>query len=102
MSREIYPVNKGKTVKVNRNSKWCAVSLINILNFAKTKGIVLEDWVSCWSTYTEETKLKTYSKKVSHELNSYIKHHDPEFFSKIVRPYINNKINKTFVDLCLL
>ena len=41
MSREIYSLQKGQSVKVNRNSKWCTVSLSNIINFAKTKGTTL-------------------------------------------------------------
>lgn len=102
MSREIYPVLEGESVKVNRDSKWCTVSLNNMISYAKTKNITLEDWVSRWPTYSHETKLKTYSKKVCHELNCYIKHHDIDFFNTVVSPYISNKINKTFVDLCLL
>jgi len=35
-------------------------------------------------------------------LNAYIKKQDPEFFKKVVQPFVKNKITKTFVDLCLL
>lgn len=32
----------------------------------------------------------------------YIKRQDPEFFKRVVEPFIRNKITKTFVDLYLL
>jgi hypothetical protein len=47
-------------------------------------------------------KLYIYNKKSCHELNNYIKHQDEIFFKQVVEPFIRNKINKTFVDLCLL
>ena len=50
----------------------------------------------------EEEKLQIYDEKVCHELNCYIKFHDPSFFDKVVYPFVSNKLNKTFVDLCLI
>ena len=35
-------------------------------------------------------------------MNVYIKRQDPDFFKKVVEPFIRNKITKTFVDLSLL
>lgn len=55
-----------------------------------------------WNTYSSEQKLKTYDEKVCHELNTYIKYNDKAFFAQIVKPFIQNKLTKTFVDLCLL
>ena len=66
MSREIYQLQKGEKMKINRDSKWCSVSLQNITNFAKLKAIALEDWVLNWNTYEKEKKLETYNKKVCH------------------------------------
>ena len=102
MSREIYPVQKGEEIKVGRDSIWSAVGLQQISNFAKIKGITLEDWVLNWNDYSEEKKLKVYDEKVCHELNCYIKQNDEAFFNKVVKPFISNKLSKTFVDFCLL
>ena len=57
MSREIYPLQKGEEIKINRDSKWCAVSLINVINFAKLKGVNVEDWILGWNHYEEDKKL---------------------------------------------
>ena len=66
MSREVYQIQKGEKMKINRDSKWCAVSLQNIVNFAKLKTVSLEDWVLNWNSYSQEKKLETYNKKVCH------------------------------------
>lgn len=55
-----------------------------------------------WNTYSAEEKLKIYDTKACHELNAYIKYNDNTFFGEIVKPFIQNKVTKTFVDLCLL
>jgi hypothetical protein len=102
MSREVYQAKKGEIIKVGRESLWSAIGLSNLVSLAKIKGATLEDWVSNWNKYTNEEKLRTYDEKVCHELNTYIKWNDSPFFEKTVRPFISNKITKTFVDLCLL
>ena len=66
MSREVYQIQKGEKMKINRDSKWCAVSLQNVVNFAKLKTVSLEDWVLNWNSYSQEKKLETYNKKVCH------------------------------------
>lgn len=95
-------MQKGQTIKVGRDSVWSAIGLSNVAGFAKIKGTVLEDWVTNWTTYSDEEKLKIYDEKVCHELNTYIKYNDPAFFKRIVQPFIKNKVTKTFVDYCLL
>lgn len=41
MSREVYKMQKGETIKVGRDSTWLAIGLTNIASFAKTKGFSL-------------------------------------------------------------
>lgn len=41
MSREVYAVGAGEAVEIGRTSKWCAVSLANIIKLAKTQNITL-------------------------------------------------------------
>ena len=102
MSREIYPMTRGETLTMGRDSTWCTVGLQNLINFAKIKGVKLEDWVENWGTYERTEKMKVYSDKLCHELNTFIKFNDSVFFVEIVKPFIRNKVTKTFVDLCLL
>ena len=102
MSRQIYPLREGENIKVGSDSLWCTVSLNNIINFASIKGCSLDDWVGNWMSYSEEKKMEVLDKKFCHELNCYIKNHDPEFFKTVLRPHLQNKLVKTFVDWYLL
>lgn len=53
MSREIYHIGSGETKSISRTSKWCGVSLLQIIQFAKTHHIELEEWLEKWSTYSK-------------------------------------------------
>ena len=55
-----------------------------------------------WVTYSEEEKCKVAFKYFSHEFNFFLKQRDPEFFESTVRPLLQCKMEKTFVDLYLL
>lgn len=102
MSREIYPVHENQEIKVGRDSVWCGVGLGSIMNFASIKGCVLDDWVGNWLNFSEEKKREVFDKKICHELNCYIYCHDKKFFTEVVKPHLQNKLKKTFVDLYLL
>ncbi|MCA9173787.1 MAG: hypothetical protein KDB14_04805, partial [Planctomycetales bacterium] len=51
-----------------------------------------------WPKLTPEQRREKYSKYASHELNFFLLHKDPEFFAKVVMPYMANKRDKTFLD----
>lgn len=55
-----------------------------------------------WPKLSIEEKLKTYSENTSHEVNMFLKLKDPGFFKDVIRPFLQNKIEKTLVDLWLL
>lgn len=55
-----------------------------------------------WPTLKNEQKAKTYSEYCSHEFNVFLKLKDPVFFENAVKPFLANKIEKTFVDYWLL
>ncbi len=55
-----------------------------------------------WPTLTAEQKAKTYSEYCSHEFNLFLKLKDNQFFESEVRPFLTNKMEKTFVDYWLL
>ena len=46
--------------------------------------------------------MKKFGTYACHELNLFIKFRDPEFFEAIVRPYLFNKMEKSFMDYFLL
>ncbi|MDG2469884.1 MAG: hypothetical protein P8M80_11435 [Pirellulaceae bacterium] len=55
-----------------------------------------------WNEKKIDEKLATYSKYACHELNFFLYKKDPEFFGSVVKPYIANKKDKTFLDYWLL
>lgn len=55
-----------------------------------------------WMDKTVEQKQELYSEHSCHELNFFISQKDPEFFASVVKPYIANKREKTFMDHYLL
>lgn len=55
-----------------------------------------------WPKKTEQEKRELYSKYACHELSFFLMKKDPEFFSQVVRPFLQNKFEKTFFDRWLL
>ncbi|MFO0820621.1 MAG: hypothetical protein U1A77_21920 [Pirellulales bacterium] len=55
-----------------------------------------------WPKLKPEEKLARYSKYACHELHFFLARKDPQFFQTVVRPYLANKKDKTFLDLWLL
>jgi len=55
-----------------------------------------------WPKLKQEEKLSLYSKFACHELSFFIAKKDPEFFRAVVKPYLANKRDKTFLDHWLL
>ena len=59
-------------------------------------------FVLTWPYLTQTEKQDLYSQFACHELNFFISRRDPNFFSKVIKPYLANKLDKTFLDLWLL
>jgi hypothetical protein len=56
-----------------------------------------------WPSIGEiEEKCKTYYKNLCHELNVFLYMKDRSFFEAVVRPLIQSKLEKTFVDMYLI
>lgn len=51
-----------------------------------------------WPTLTDEEQRATYSKYACHELNFFLHEKDPKFYNEVVKPYLQNKFHKTFLD----
>ena len=59
-------------------------------------------FVLTWPKLKPEEKRTLYSKYACHELNFFLSKKDPEFFAEVVKPYLANKKDKTFLDHWLL
>ncbi|MFK7819471.1 MAG: hypothetical protein AB8G99_12185, partial [Planctomycetaceae bacterium] len=55
-----------------------------------------------WPTLDEDKKRDLYSEHACHELNYFVFRRDPKFFGDVVKPYLTNKFDKTFLDEWLL
>jgi hypothetical protein len=55
-----------------------------------------------WPKLKPEEKRARYSKYACHELNFFLSKRDPEFFRTVIKPYLANKKDKTFLDRWLL
>ena len=55
-----------------------------------------------WDRMSHDEKVELYSKHACHELNFFVSRKDPEFFDKVIQPYLGQKLNKTFLDHYLL
>lgn len=55
-----------------------------------------------WPTLAPERKRELYSRHACHELSFFLYRKDPEFFTAVIKPYLANKKDKTFVDKWLL
>lgn len=55
-----------------------------------------------WPQKDLAQKRELYSKYACHELNFFLAKKDPEFFAEVIRPFLENKRHKTFVDLWLI
>lgn len=55
-----------------------------------------------WPTFKSEEKKSLYSKHACHELTFFIFHKDRPFFDEVIKPYLANKKEKTFLDHYLL
>ncbi len=59
-------------------------------------------FILTWPTLKLEEKKSFYSKFACHELSFFLAKKDPEFFRTIIKPYLANKKDKTFLDHWLL
>ncbi|MFG0261267.1 MAG: hypothetical protein ACF788_02630, partial [Novipirellula sp. JB048] len=55
-----------------------------------------------WEQLDASEKLDSYARLACHELHLFLKMHDPTFFDETIKPYLENKKEKQFVDHWLL
>ncbi|BBM86518.1 hypothetical protein [Candidatus Uabimicrobium amorphum] len=77
-------------------------SLQNVHSFftTMTNNATLKEFqfILNWPQLSAQQKSKSYSKYACHELNFFVYKKDPAFFTKVVKPYLQNKKDKTFLD----
>jgi hypothetical protein len=59
-------------------------------------------WLLNWPKLKEDEKRAKYGEFACHELNFFLHRKDKEFFDAVVKPYLANKKDKTFMDEHLL
>jgi hypothetical protein len=59
-------------------------------------------FITRWPKLDGNEKRALFSKYASHELSFFLARKDPEFFRQVIRPYLANKKDKTFLDHWLL
>ena len=59
-------------------------------------------FVTRWPDLSDEQKHEKYTEFACHELNLFLQRKDPVFFEAVVKPFIANKLDKTFLDHYLL
>jgi hypothetical protein len=69
---------------------------------AKDPTLAEFGFVLTWPKLKPEEKRALYSKYACHELHFFLSKKDPEFFAAVVKPYLRNKKDKTFLDHYLL
>ena len=62
----------------------------------------LIDTMLKWPTLNEEQRVKTYSENYCNEFNVFLYFKDHTYFEHVVKPFLTNKIEKTFIDFWLL
>ena len=77
-------------------------SLAKVYSFYSTlsKNATLTEFgfILTWPKLKIEEKRDLYSKYACHELNFFLSKKDPQFFDAVVKPYLANKKDKTFLD----
>ncbi len=55
-----------------------------------------------WPDLDADRQRELYAKYACHELNFFLSRKDPAFFTTVIKPYLRNKKDKTFIDHYLL
>ncbi len=77
-----------------------AFDLLQVLNGDAT---VLEfAFLKNWPGLDEAAKREKYGKYACHEVNLFMSQHDPDFFTRVIKPALACKKDQTFVDRWLL
>jgi hypothetical protein len=65
-------------------------------------GLEEFSWLLDWPELSPEERLRLVSQHACHELHFFLAHKDPAFFEQVLRPYLENKREQTFLDHFLM
>ncbi|KRW99096.1 hypothetical protein PPERSA_07349 [Pseudocohnilembus persalinus] len=68
----------------------------------ENNGYQFWSFLTDWAQFSKEKKLEKYDEFACHEINIFLYIKDKPFFEEVVKPFIANKIEKSFVDYFLL
>ncbi len=107
--KQVRVLNAGETLQINPSSEahmqvYDSVPALYSLFMTLQNNPTLREFgfITRWPALSPEEKLTQYSKYASHELDLFLYHKDRAFFDKTVRPFLENKYRKLFVDEWLL
>ncbi|MCA9154156.1 MAG: hypothetical protein KDA38_05190, partial [Planctomycetales bacterium] len=72
------------------------------VTLSNNPNLVEFNFVLNWPKLTPDEKRSKYSQYASHELHFFLAQKDPQWFNENIRPYLENKKDKTFLDQYLL
>jgi hypothetical protein len=81
-------------------------SLAEIFELLRTQSgdseLATFEFLTRWPSLPLAEQLEKYSEHACHEFNFFLHEKDPAFFEEVVRPYLANKRDRTFLDRYLL
>ncbi len=109
MKREVSFVEKGLSLTIPDASTaqietYDSIAKVHRLLVTLSGDSTLSEFgfIGEWPKLSAEEKRAKYSKYASHELSFFLYKKDPEFFREVIRPYLESKLHKTFLDHWLL
>lgn len=90
------------TAKLERYDDLAKVHRLLLTLSSSNPTLAEFSFVTTWASLKPEEKQRLYSQYACHELHFFLYKKDPEFFQAVVRPYLANKKDKTFLDHYLL
>lgn len=69
-----------------------------LMTLSSNNNLAKFNFVLSWPEKTMEEKRALYSEHACHELNFFIYKKDRDFFNKVVAPFLQNKMDRTYLD----
>lgn len=108
-TREVTPLQKDGLLSISEEQRAALLTygsvrdLYNLYSTLLPSGeLATFEFIARWPSLSAEEKGAKYSKYACHELNFFLSRKDPDFFAQVVKPYLANKKDKTFMDEYLL
>ena len=107
--RAVTPLLAGQALEVEDLASTKLEVLDSLTGALRLLGTLLGDarldrfaWLVRWPELSEAEQRAKYSEHAGHEVNLFLRRKDPQFFARVIAPYLRNRRDKTLVDLWLL